>query len=182
MLLNYKVFFFFLRNLYYKFLGIEIEDNVKICNSVNLELGYRNKNRGRLFLKSEAKISFGSAIKCYGGSVLISKNTFLGEYVIIYGHGGVEIGSNTLIAMHTCIVSSNHTIPTKREKIRDMPDILLPTKIGNDVWIGANCTILGGVTVGDGAVIGAGSVVTKDIPAYAIAFGNPAKVIKSRKD
>lgn len=52
--------------------------------------------------------------------------------------------------------------------------------IGNDVWIGANACILAGVTIGDGAVIGAGGVVTKDIPPYAVAVGNPAKVIKYR--
>jgi len=52
--------------------------------------------------------------------------------------------------------------------------------IGNDVWIGHNVTIMGGVNVGDGAVIGSGSIVTKDIPPYAVAVGNPAKVIKFR--
>lgn len=57
-----------------------------------------------------------------------------------------------------------------------------PITIGNDVWIGARATILSGVTIGNGAVIGAGSIVTKDVPAYAIAVGNPAKVIKKRFD
>ena len=52
--------------------------------------------------------------------------------------------------------------------------------IGNDVWIGRNCTIMSGVKIGDGAVIGANSVVAKDIPPYAIAVGNPAKVVKFR--
>jgi acetyltransferase-like isoleucine patch superfamily enzyme len=57
-----------------------------------------------------------------------------------------------------------------------------PTKIGDRVWIGANVTILKGVTIGNDAVVGAGSVVTKDIPAKAIAVGNPAKVIKYRQE
>lgn len=55
-----------------------------------------------------------------------------------------------------------------------------PTKVGNDVWIGANVTILRGVTIGDGAVIGANSMVTKDVPPYAIVVGNPARIIKFR--
>lgn len=54
------------------------------------------------------------------------------------------------------------------------------TRIGNDVWIGCNVVVLAGVSVGDGAVIGAGAVVTKDVPPYAVAVGNPAKVIKYR--
>jgi acetyltransferase-like isoleucine patch superfamily enzyme len=57
-----------------------------------------------------------------------------------------------------------------------------PTKIGDRVWIGANVTILKGVTIGNDAVVGAGSVVTKDVPERAIAVGNPAKVIKYRSE
>lgn len=56
----------------------------------------------------------------------------------------------------------------------------LPIKLGNDVWVGRNCTVMDGVTIGDGAVIATGAIVTKDIPAYAIAGGIPAKVIKYR--
>jgi acetyltransferase-like isoleucine patch superfamily enzyme len=83
--------------------------------------------------------------------------------------------------MHTCIVSSNHTIPSKNELIRSKPDVLLPVTIGSDVWIGAGCKILGGVTIGDGCVVGAGSVVTKSLPPYSISVGNPAKVVKYRE-
>lgn len=56
------------------------------------------------------------------------------------------------------------------------------TVIGNDVWIGSNAVIMAGVEVGDGSVVGAGSIVTKDVPAYSIVAGNPARVIKSRFD
>lgn len=66
-----------------------------------------------------------------------------------------------------------------QEEYEDMPD---KTEIGNDVWIGSNAVIMGGVHVGDGAVIGASAVVTKDVPAYAIAVGNPARVIRYRFD
>jgi len=65
-------------------------------------------------------------------------------------------------------------------KSKDIKDVYFPPIIGNDVWIGANAIILQGVTIGDGAVIAAGAVVTKDVPPYAIVGGVPAKVIKYR--
>jgi acetyltransferase-like isoleucine patch superfamily enzyme len=170
-----------LRILYYRFKGITIQNNCKIA-SVHLSPGYRNGKKGVLIICKKGELNKGVVIKSYGGTVSINQNTFLGEYVVIYGHGGVTIGSNTLIAMHTCIVSSNHTIPLKNELIRSKPDILLPVIIGSDVWIGAGCKILGGVTIGDGCVIGAGSVVTKSLPPYSISVGNPAKVIKYREE
>jgi acetyltransferase-like isoleucine patch superfamily enzyme len=100
--------------------------------------------------------------------------------VVIYGHGGVDIGDQSLIAMHCCILSSEHTIPSRSGIIRNEPDILLPTKIGRDVWLGAGVTVLGGVTIGDGCVVGAGAVVTRDLPPYSIARGVPARVFGER--
>ena len=69
--------------------------------------------------------------------------------------------------------SDNHTI------VRDGYTPTAPIKIGNHVWIGVNCTILKGVTIGDGAIIAAGSVVTKDVPAHSLVGGVPAKVIRT---
>jgi len=82
--------------------------------------------------------------------------------------------------MHCCIVSSNHAISPFGVDIRSQPDGLRPTRIGRDVWLGARVTVLGGVTIGDGCIVGAGSVVTKDLPAGAIAFGSPCVVKKFR--
>ena len=100
--------------------------------------------------------------------------------MVIYGHGGVEVGSETLISPHVTIFSSNHKIGPKVDKIMRAGSDLLPTKIGEGVWIGAQAVILGGVTIGDGCVVGAGAVVTKDLPAYSVAMGVPAKVVRSR--
>lgn len=107
---------------------------------------------------------------------MLGANVFLGPHSVIYGHGGVEIGDDCLIAMHCRILSSNHTVAPFGTAIRSQPDVLLPTKIGRDVWLGAGVTVLGGVTIGDGCIVGAGSVVTKDLPAGAIAYGTPATV------
>ena len=76
----------------------------------------------------------------------------------------------------SCVSTSTHIFP----EITKKSGFSTPTTIGNDVWIGANAIVLQGISVGDGAVIGAGAVVTKDVPPYAIVGGVPAKIIKYR--
>jgi acetyltransferase-like isoleucine patch superfamily enzyme len=166
--------------MFFRLLGIIIHQPVIIKPNTFLSRGFLNGQKGKITIAPQCELSRGVIIKAYGGTVNIHKNTFLGEYVCIYGHGGVEIGENTLIAMHTCIVSANHTIPNRDTLIRSQGDILLPVKIGSDVWIGAGVKVLGGVTIGDGCVVGAGSVVTKSLPPYAIAMGVPAKIVSYR--
>lgn len=116
----------------------------------------------------------------YDGSVQLGGNVFVGPFAVIYGHGGVKIGNDTLISMHCRILSSNHTIPPPGTIIRSQPDVLKPTRIGRDVWLGAGVTVLGGVTIGDGCVVGAGAVVTRDLPANTIAVGVPARAVGAR--
>ena len=100
--------------------------------------------------------------------------------VLVETSGGVQIGDRTLIGYGTKIFSSNHVIPPNRESIFFAGHVKQPIVIGKDVWIGANVIILAGRTVGDGAVIAAGSVVTKNVEPYTIVGGNPAKLIRRR--
>lgn len=111
-----------------------------------------------------------------GAATSASATVSSGPHAVVYGHGDVEIGDECLIAMHCTIVSSNHAVPPIGRTIQYEPDVLLPTKIGRDVWLGANVTVLGGVTIGDGCVVGAGAVVTRSLPSGAIAFGAPAEI------
>lgn len=159
-----------------KYKNVVFKRVTKISKGVLL----KSSSKHKIIFHGFAEVDAYSNLNVYGGSIEIKDNTYIGPFCCIYGHGNVLIGSNSLIGPNTTILSSNHTVPIKSELIRFHPDIKLPTKIGDDVWIGANCTILGGVTIGNGAVIGAGAVVTKDIPPYTIAVGNPAKVIKER--
>jgi acetyltransferase-like isoleucine patch superfamily enzyme len=132
--------------------------------------------RGRIIVGDTCTLEQGVILDAYDGSIEIARWVFLGPYTAIYGHGGVTIGEGSLIAMHCCILSSNHTVARMGTPIRSLPDIKLPTRIGRDVWLGAGVTVLGGVTIGDGCVVGAGAVVTKDLPPGAIAHGIPAVV------
>lgn len=100
--------------------------------------------------------------------------------VLITTGGGVKIGDRVLIGYRTQILSANHFIPENRGRIFGAGHVLKEVVIENDVWIGANCIITAGVKIGEGAVIAAGSVVTKDVPPYTIWGGVPAKQIKER--
>lgn len=100
--------------------------------------------------------------------------------VLVTCTGGVTIGDRVLIGYRTQILSSNHNIPMLPEHIFYAGHIHKEVIIEEDVWIGANCIILPGVTIGKGAVVAAGSVVTKDVPSNTIVGGVPARIIKNR--
>jgi acetyltransferase-like isoleucine patch superfamily enzyme len=138
------------------------------------------KTNGMVAVGGSCELNQGVELNPWGGSIRIAQHVWLGPYVVIYGHGGVEIGEHTLVSMHCTILSSNHAIPAINQLIRNTADELLPTKIGRDVWLGANAVILGGVTIGDGAVVAAGAVVTKDVEAGAVVAGVPARVVRRR--
>ena len=118
-------------------------------------------------------------------TAIIGDNNYFGDRVMI---SNASIGNYCSFGPDVKIAQSEHSISyiTTYQKIskNNINYSLLQdrTVIENDVWIGANAVVLQGVTIGTGAVIGANSVVTKDIPAYAIAVGSPAKVIKYRFD
>jgi acetyltransferase-like isoleucine patch superfamily enzyme len=136
--------------------------------------------RGTIKIGSSCELNQGAELNPFGGSIHVADRVWIGPYVVIYGHGGVDIGEWTMVSMHATIVSSNHTILGMDRCMRWEKDVLLPTKIGRDVWIGANAVILGGVTIGDGAVVAAGAVVTKNVEAGAIVVGKPAREMRRR--
>ena len=113
----------------------------------------------------------------------IGDNTYIGEFNNIRAAGGyIEIGNNCLISQHISIVASGHnydkkSLISKQGWNTNKRNVI----IKDDVWIGANSVILPGCIIETGAVIGAGSIVTKNVPPYAIVAGNPAKIIKYRK-
>ncbi len=117
-------------------------------------------------------------LKANSGTISIGKGCSVNDYCVLNGFGGISIGDDVHIAAHTVIVASEH----KYEKLGS-PDFSRDMQgkgihIESSVWIGANSVILDGVTIGAHSVIGAGAVVTKDIPPYCIACGVPAREIR----
>ncbi|MBI5324138.1 MAG: acyltransferase [Ignavibacteriae bacterium] len=109
--------------------------------------------------------------------VSIKSHSRIGDYVLIWGGGEVEIGEGVLIAAHSVITSEGHD--PNAESIRDS-SYSGKVIIKDNVWLGAGVYVMPGVTISENCVIGAGSIVTKDIPANSISIGNPAKVIKTK--
>ncbi len=110
-----------------------------------------------------------------GKNIHLGKGVFINSGCRFQDQGGITIGDNALIGHNVVIATLNHNLrPEKRANL-----IPIPVRIGKRVWIGSNTVILPGVTIGDNAVISAGSVVTKDVPENMIAVGNPAKVVRA---
>ncbi len=110
-----------------------------------------------------------------GYNIHVGENFYAGFNCTILDMAEVRIGDNCLIAPHVGIYTAGHSInPAGRHKT----GFAQPITIGNNVWIGGHCVVLGGVKIGDNSIIAAGSVVTKDVPENTIFAGNPAKKIK----
>lgn len=112
----------------------------------------------------------------YGYNIEIGENFFSNMNLVILDGAKVTIGDNVFIAPNVSLYTAGHPLDVKQRNAG--LEYAYPITIGNNVWIGGNVVILPGVTIGDNAVIGAGSVVTKDIPTNALAVGNPCKVVK----
>lgn len=109
-----------------------------------------------------------------GKNIAVGKNVFINSGCKFQDQGGIVIGDGALIGHNVVLATLNHSLA-----VRDRQDLIPgPIRIGKNAWIGSNVTILPGVTVGDGAVVAAGAVVTKDVPAYTVAGGVPARVLR----
>lgn len=114
----------------------------------------------------------------YGKNTTIGKNVFINHGCSILDLGGVTIDDDVLIAPNVTISSEGHPINPKERKTL-VPN---PVRIKRNAWIGANATILPGVTIGENSIVAAGAVVTKDVPDNTIVGGVPAKIIKTITD
>lgn len=121
----------------------------------------------RCFIRYPWRVSVGAGVAVNRGCELYSS--------MRSPCGFITLEDNVVLGPNVIIFSAGHDYSTL-----DLSDTSAPVIIGRHAWIGGNTTILPGVTIGEGAVVGAGSVVTRDIPAYSVAVGNPAKVIRKR--
>lgn len=110
------------------------------------------------------------------GDVIIGDGTLIGMSNVIIGP--VNIGNNVILAQNIVVSGLNHEYRNTDIAIKDQKIITATITIEDDCWIAANAVITAGVTIGKHSVIGGGAVITRDVPAYSVAVGNPARIIK----
>ena len=113
----------------------------------------------------------------YGCNIRLGRSFYSNHNLVILDGAEVRFGDSVFVAPNCCFTTAEHAIDP--EQRREGLEIALPITVGNNVWIGANSVILGGVTIGDNSVIAAGAVVTTSVPANCVAAGVPARIIKS---
>lgn len=156
---------------------IQIGDSAHLLDNVRL---MSFNEYGKIVLQEGVDLDRGVDIKAHGGCIKLGRNTYVGPYVCIAGPGDITIGENCMIAAHSGIYSNNHIFSDPTIPIREQGTTNRGIVIEDDCWLGTGVKVMDGITIGRGSVIGAGAVVTKDIPPYSVAVGVPAKVISQR--
>ena len=145
------------------------------CEAKQME--EKKKILERLFQKEIDIIGIEPNFYCdYGFNIHLGKNFYSNHNLVILDANKVEFGDNVFVGPNCGFYTSGH--PLDYETRNKGIEYAKPIKVGNNVWIGGNVCVMPGVTIGDNVVIGAGSVVNKDIPSNSIAVGNPSKVIR----
>jgi acetyltransferase-like isoleucine patch superfamily enzyme len=116
----------------------------------------------------------------YEGRIRLGDDVFVGAYTILNGQGGLEIGSNSLIAGHCYLVAGNHVFDDPEIPIREQGFVSRGIVLEADVWLGGGVAVLDGVRIGKGAVVSAGAVVTQSVAPLDVVAGVPARRIRKR--
>ena len=164
------------RNLTYRLLGVDFR---RYCWLRAVEIP---RNWSDIILHGCA-LDRGVVLLCSDaprpGKIEIGEGTYVNRYTVFDAHHSIQVGREVMIGPHCYITDGNHGF-ARGASIKSQPMTAKPVVIEDEAWLGAHVTVLAGVRIGRGAVIGAGSVVTRDIPANAVAFGSPAIVRRMR--
>jgi acetyltransferase-like isoleucine patch superfamily enzyme len=167
-------------NFYYRSLGVKINGYIWL-RDIEIPRNYRD-----IEIEANCALDRGVTLLCSGEllphpKIFIGANTYINRNTFIDAILSLKIGRDCAIGPNCYLTDHDHGLDPNFPPLKQ-PMVAQKTVIGDRVWLGANVTVLKGVTIGNDAVIGAGSVVTKDIPDGSIAVGIPAKVIKQKNN
>ena len=148
-----------------------------VCPGVQFEIG----RDARVVLGRWSWLGHGTKVRAHEGEVLIGAKTVLGQECTISAYQHVSIGRECIVADRVMLIDFDHGVVEVERPIRLQGIYKRDVRVGNNVWLGYGACILRGVTVGDNAVVGTNAVVTKDLPANAVAAGAPARVLRMRE-
>jgi acetyltransferase-like isoleucine patch superfamily enzyme len=136
---------------------------------------------GRLVLGRWVHIGDGTSLRCHEGTLAIGDKVVFGRGNVVNAYLDISIGDTTIVADMVYVTDFDHVFADAERPIKDQGLVKAPVSIGDDVWLGTKVTVVRGTTVGNGCVIAANAVVTRDLAPYSIAVGVPARVIRSRR-
>jgi acetyltransferase-like isoleucine patch superfamily enzyme len=142
---------------------------------------YARPGYGRLILGRWIHLGVRTALRCHEGTLSLGDKGVLARDVSINCYLDVEIGDSALIADNVYVSDFDHKFVDLEMPIKDQGIAKSRVRIGRNVWLGTKVTVCRGVTIGEGAVVGANAVVTRDLPAYSVSVGVPARVIRDRR-
>lgn len=142
---------------------------------------YSRRGYGRLVLGRWIHLGADTAVRCHEGTLTLGDKGVLARNVSINCYLDVEIGDSALIADDVYISDFDHKFIDLEMPIKDQGIVKSRVHIERNVWLGTKVTVSRGVTIGEGAVVGANAVVTRDLPAYCVAVGVPARIVKDRR-
>jgi len=170
---------------YWRFFAFKVRNRHVITTGfVFLDRGvelYARRGYGRLILGRWIHLGVDTALRCHEGTLSVGDKCVLARDVSINCYLDVEIGDSTLIADNVYISDFDHNFADLTVPIKDQGIAKSRVRIGRDVWLGTKVTVARGVEIGEGSVVGANAVVTRDLPGHSVAVGVPARVIRDRR-
>jgi acetyltransferase-like isoleucine patch superfamily enzyme len=143
---------------------------------------YARPGYGRIVLGRWVHVGDGTSLRCHEGSLTVGDKVVFGRNNVLNAYLDIEIGATSIIADMVYVTDFDHVFADADRPIKDQGITKAPVRIGADVWLGTKVTVVRGVTVGDGSVVAANAVVTRDVAPYSIAAGVPARVLRSRRE
>ena len=170
---------------YWRFLRFRLRNrHIVTTGLVFMDRGvqiYARRGYSRLILGRWIHLGVDTALRCHEGTLTLGDKSVLARDVSINCYLDVEIGPCALIADNVYVSDFDHRFADLTTPIKDQGIAKSRVRIGRDVWLGTKVTVARGVEIGEGTVVGANAVVTKDLPAFSVCVGVPARVIRDRR-